>query len=323
MMLIAGNSNLTLAKEISTLLGAPLINALIKRFADKEIFVQINESVRGEDVFVIQSTCYPTNDNLMELLIIQDALKRASAKRITAVLPYFGYARQDRRVAPRAPISAKLVADIITAAGAHRVLTLDLHADQIQGFFNIPVDNLYATPIFEHFLKQNYGNLAMVVVSPDIGGLGRARALAKKFDLDLAIIDKRRERPGQSEVMNIIGNIDKNDCIIVDDIVDSAGTLCNAAKVLLQKGAKSVRAFITHGVFSQGAVESIEQSDLIEVIVTNSIFDADKLQYSNKVKVISIASLFAEAIRRIVDEKSVSSLFEKNILEGYGYDRSS
>lgn len=323
MKLITGNSNLTLAKEISGLLGVSLVDALIKRFADKEIFVEINESVRGEDVFVIQSTCYPTNDNLMELLIIQDALKRASAKRITAVIPYFGYARQDRRVAPRAPISAKLVADIITTSGAHRVLTLDLHADQIQGFFNIPVDNLYATPIFEHYFKLYYGNLATIIVSPDIGGLGRARALAKKFGLDLAIIDKRREHAGQSKIMNIIGDIDKKDCIIVDDIVDSAGTLCNAAKVLLQKGAKSVRAFITHGVFSQGAVESIEQSDLIEVVVTNSILDADKLKYSNKIKVISIASLFAEAIRRIVDDKSVSSLFEKNTLEGYGYDRSS
>lgn len=323
MKLIAGNSNPELAKEVAGLLQIPLVDAKIKRFADNEIFVEINESVRGEDVFVFQSTCFPTNDNLMELLIIQDALKRASAKRITAVIPYFGYARQDRRVVPRAPISAKLVADIITAAGAHRVLTLDLHAGQIQGFFNIPVDNLYATPSFKSYVGKHYSSLSKTIISPDIGGIVRARALAKEFNLDLAVVDKRRERAGQSEAINIIGDINKKDCIIVDDIVDSAGTLCNAADVLMQKGAKSVRALITHGVLSKGAIERIEQSELVEVVVTNSIYDSNKLQSSNKVKVISVANLFAEAIRRIVDEKSVSSLFGKNILEGDDNDRSS
>lgn len=311
MKLIAGNSNLPLAQEISQLLGLPLVEATIKRFADNEIFVKINESVRGEDVFVIQSLSFPTNDNLMELLIIQDALKRASARKITSVIPYYGYARQDRLASPRTPISAKLVADILTVSGAHRVLTLDLHAGQIQGFFNIPVDNLFSTPVFEEFAHRQYQTLDKIIISPDIGGLARARALAKKFNLDLAIVDKRREKAGQSEVVNIIGDIDKKDCIIVDDIVDSAGTLCNAADALMQKGAKSVRALITHGIFSQDAIEKIEQSNIVEVVVTNSILNSDRLQHNKIIKVISIAALFAEAIRRIVDEKSVSSLFEK------------
>jgi ribose-phosphate pyrophosphokinase len=311
MKLIAGNSNLPLAQEISQLLGLPLVDATIKRFADNEIFVKINESVRGEDVFVIQSLSFPTNDNLMELLIIQDALKRASARKITSVIPYYGYARQDRLASPRTPISAKLVADILTVSGAHRVLTLDLHAGQIQGFFNIPVDNLFSTPVFEEFAHRQYQTLDKIIISPDIGGLARARALAKKFNLDLAIVDKRREKAGLSEVVNIIGDIDKKDCIIVDDIVDSAGTLCNAADALMQKGAKSVRALITHGIFSRDAIEKIEQSNIVEVVVTNSILNSGRLQHNKKIKVISIAALFAEAIRRIVDEKSVSSLFEK------------
>lgn len=323
MKLIAGNSNPKLAQSVSSLLNVPLLDAKIKRFPDNEIFVELKELVRGEDVFIIQSTSFPANDSIMELLIIQDALKRASAKRITAVLPYFGYARQDRRGDSRTSISAKVIADIITTTGANRVLTLDLHTEQIQGFFNIPVDNLYSTPIYEKYLHENFSKENTVAVSPDIGGVKRARALAKKFELDLAIVDKRRDAPSKSEVLSIIGDVNKKDCIIIDDIVDSAGTLCNAANALIQKGASSVIAFVTHGVLSQDAIQRIEQSDLLEVVITDSISNTERLQYSSKIKVVSIASLLAEAIRRVDGEKSVSGIFGKNILEGYRNDTNS
>ncbi len=310
MKLIAGTSNPLLAQEISKILKTPLTNIKIQRFSDNETFVEIDESVRGDDIFIIQSTSAPANDYIMELLIILDALKRASAKRITAVIPYYGYARQDRKPYSRTPISAKLVADILTSAGAHRVLTMDLHSGQIQGFFNIPVDNLFSTPVFEDYIKSKFEKDQFLVVSPDVGGLVRARALAKRLNSDLAIVDKRREKPGSSEVMNIIGNVDKKDCIIVDDIVDSAGTLCNAAKALMENGARSVRAFITHGVLSASAVEKVESSDLSELYITDTISNASKLAKSSKIKVLPIAPIFAEAINRIATEQSVSSLFE-------------
>ncbi len=311
MKLIAGTSNTTLAQEISKILKTTLTNVKIQRFSDNETFVEIGESVRGEDVFIIQPTSAPANDHIMELLVTLDALKRASAGRITAVIPYYGYARQDRKPYSRTPITAKLVADILTSAGADRVLTMDLHSGQIQGFFDIPVDNLFSTPVFEEYIKSTFPNQQFLVVSPDVGGLVRARALAKRLNnADLAIVDKRRDKPGVSEVMNIIGNVDKKDCIIIDDIVDSAGTLCNAAKALIENGAKSVRAFITHGVLTSGAIEKVESSDLSGLYITDTISNAKKLAGCKKIKTISIAPIFAEAINRIATEQSVSNLFE-------------
>ncbi len=311
MKLLSCNSNLTLSKEVAKYLGVELVAAEVKKFADMEVFVDIQENVRGEDIFVLQSTSYPANDNIMELLIVIDALRRASARRITAVIPYFGYARQDRKVAPRTPISAKLVANIITSAGADRVLTLDLHAGQIQGFFDIPVDNLYAAPVFARHIKENFaGKEGLVIVSPDVGGLVRAREIAKKINAELAIVDKRRPKAGLSEVMNIIGDVDNRNCIIVDDIVDSGGTLCNAADAILEKGAKSVSAYITHGVLSGKACDRIANSQLKNLVITNSIEPNEVTLAVRNVKIINIANLIGEAIRNISQEKSVSTLFE-------------
>jgi ribose-phosphate pyrophosphokinase len=309
MKLVAGNSNPKLAEQVSDYLEKPLTKTSVRRFADQEIFVEILENVRGEDVFVLQSTSYPANDNLMELLIITDALRRSSAKRITAVLPYFGYARQDRRSQGRTPISAKLVANLITNAGVDRVLTLDLHAGQIQGFFDIPTDNLFAAPVFVRDIKERYATDNVVIVSPDVGGVVRARALAKRIDAPLAIVDKRRERPGESEVMNIIGAVNGRDCILVDDIVDSGGTLCNAADALLAQGAKSVTAYATHGVLTGGAIARITASKLKEMVFTNSIQPTEDFENSPKLRWISIAPLIGEAISRTAAEQSVSSLF--------------
>ncbi|OFW80134.1 MAG: phosphoribosylpyrophosphate synthetase [Alphaproteobacteria bacterium RIFCSPLOWO2_01_FULL_40_26] len=310
MKLLACNSNVFLSQEIAKYLGLSLIKAEVKKFADHEIFVEIQENVRGEDIFVIQSTSYPANDNIMELLIAIDALRRASAKRITAVMPYFGYARQDRKAAPRTPISAKLVANLITSAGADRVLTIDLHAGQIQGFFDIPLDNLYAAPVFVRHIRENFNLENLVVVSPDVGGLVRARAIAKKISADLAIVDKRRERAGTSEVMNIIGEVEGKNCIIVDDMVDSGGTLCNAAEALLEKNAISVSAYITHGVLSGKAVDRINSSKLKSLIITNSIAADEKARSVKNIKILDIAPLLGEAIRNISQEKSVSTLFD-------------
>ncbi len=310
MKLLACNSNRILSQEIASYLGLELIDAEIKKFADKEVFVEIRENVRGEDIFVVQSTSYPANDNIMELLIAIDALRRASAKRITAVIPYFGYARQDRKAAPRTPISAKLVANLITSAGADRVLTIDLHAGQIQGFFDIPLDNLYAAPVFVRDIKQNFDLKNLVVVSPDVGGLVRARAIASKIGSDLAIVDKRRPQAGVSEVMNIIGEVDGKNCIIVDDMVDSGGTLCNAAEALLNKGATSVSAYITHGVLSGNAGERIAKSKLQNLVITNSIEPTAVTLAAKNIKIINIADLIGEAIRNISLEKSVSTLFD-------------
>lgn len=310
MKLLACNSNLELSYKIANYLGIGLVQAEIKRFADHEIFVEIKENVRGEDIFAVQSTSYPANDNIMELLIVIDALRRASAKRITAVIPYFGYARQDRKSAPRTPISAKLVANLITSAGADRVLSIDLHAGQIQGFFDIPVDNLYAAPVFVRDVKKNFVNENPVIISPDVGGLVRARAVANKIGADLAIVDKRRPRAGVSEVMNIIGEVAKKHCIIFDDIVDSGGTLCNAAEALLERGALSVSAYITHGVLSGKAYEKIANSKLKELVVTNSIALASEFTTVNRIRVLDISSLLGEAIRNISQEKSVSTLFD-------------
>ena len=309
MKLVAGNSNPKLAEQVSDYLEKPLTKTSVRRFADQEIFVEILENVRGEDVFVLQSTSYPANDNLMELLIITDALRRSSAKRITAVLPYFGYARQDRRSQGRTPISAKLVANLITNAGVDRVLTLDLHAGQIQGFFDIPTDNLFAAPVFVRDIKERYATDNVVIVSPDVGGVVRASALAKRIDAPLAIVDKRRERPGESEVMNIIGAVEGRDCILVDDIVDSGGTLCNAADALLAQGAKSVTAYATHGVLTGGAIARITASKLKEMVFTNSIQPTEDFENSPKLRWISIAPLIGEAISRTAAEQSVSSLF--------------
>ena len=311
MKLLAGNSNLPLAAAIADYLDMTLTEASVRRFADEEVFVEVNENVRGEDVFVIQSTSFPTNDNLMELLICMDALRRASAKRITAVIPYFGYARQDRKPGPRTPISAKLVANIITTAGADRVLTMDLHAGQIQGFFDIPTDNLWAAPVMAADIKARMGNKELVVVSPDVGGVVRARSLAKRLDnAPLAIVDKRREQAGESEVMNIIGDVDGKCCVLIDDIVDSAGTLCNAAAALKQQGATEVVAYSSHGVLSGGAAARVQGSDLTELVVTDSIFSDQPDVKGGKIRRLTIAPLFAEAIRRIADESSVSSLFD-------------
>jgi ribose-phosphate pyrophosphokinase len=311
MKLLAGNSNLPLAKAIADYLETSLTEASVRRFADEEVFVEINENVRGEDVFVIQSTSFPTNDNLMELLICMDALRRASAKRITAVLPYFGYARQDRKPGPRTPISAKLVANLITTAGADRVLTMDLHAGQIQGFFDIPTDNLWAAPVMAADIKARLKDKQLMVVSPDVGGVVRARSLAKRLDnAPLAIVDKRREKAGESEVMNIIGDVDGRCCILVDDIVDSAGTLCNAAAALKQQGATDVFAYCSHGVLSGGAAARVQSSELSELVVTDSIFPGEPDDSKGKIRRLSIAPLFGEAIHRIADESSVSSLFD-------------
>jgi ribose-phosphate pyrophosphokinase len=310
MKLVAGNSNRPLAEAISAYLNVPLAKAQVKRFADMEVFVEIQENVRGEDVFIIQSTSFPTNDHLMELLIITDALRRASARRITAVIPYFGYARQDRKPAARTPISAKLVANIIAHAGVDRVLTLDLHAGQIQGFFDIPTDNLFAAPILARDIKEHLDGGNRMVVSPDVGGVVRARALAKRIDASLAIVDKRRERPGESEVMNIIGDVEGRSCILVDDIIDSGGTLVNAADALLANGAREVYAYITHGVLSGGAVARIAGSKLKELVITDSIMPTEAVKVAHNIRVISIAPLMGEAIGRTATESSVSSLFD-------------
>ena len=310
MKIIAGNSNLPLSSDVGKYLQIDLAKATIRRFADEEVYVEIKENIRGEDVFVIESTSYPANDNLMELLVIIDALKRASAKRITAVLPYFGYARQDRKPGPRTPISAKLVANLISTAGADRVLTVDLHAEQIQGFFDIPTDNLFAGPVFSRDIKDQFDLSNLVAVSPDIGGVVRARAIASKFGASIAIVDKRRPKAGESEVMNIIGEVDGKDCIILDDIIDSAGTICNAADKLIEIGAKSVTAYVTHGVLSGKALSRIKDSKLNEVVITDTINNTENAKELEKIRIIPISVLLGEAIRRISEESSVSSLFE-------------
>ncbi len=310
MKIVAGNSNRPLAEAIVSYLDIPLTSASIRRFSDMECFVEIHENVRGEDVFVVQSTSYPANDNLMELLVCIDALRRGSARRITAVMPYFGYARQDRKSGPRTPISAKLVANLLTVAGANRVLTLDLHAGQIQGFFDIPVDNLFAAPVFLRDIGVNFDNNHLMMVSPDVGGVVRARAIAKRLDVDLAIIDKRRESAGRSEVMHIIGNVEGRNCIVADDIIDSAGTLCNAAQALMDAGAKSVSAYITHGVLSGEAVSRVESSPLKSLVITDSIQGTEQVLVSPNIRQIQIAPLIGEAIDRISNEQSVSSLFD-------------
>ena len=312
MRLLAGNSNITLAQGIADYLDMPLTRAQVRRFADQEIFVTIDENVRGEDVFVIQSTSYPANDNLMELLICIDALVRASARRVTAVIPYFGYARQDRKTGGRTPISAKLVANLITRAGADRVLTMDLHAGQIQGFFDIPTDNLVAFKVMGDDLKARHGEAArdLMIVSPDVGGVVRARALADRLNADLAIVDKRRSAPGESEVMNIIGDVSGRSCILFDDIADSAGTLCNAAKALTGAGAVEVSAYVSHGVLSGAASDRVQRSVLRELVITDSIEASDLVRAAGKVRHVSIAPLIGEAIRRIANEESVSKLFD-------------
>jgi ribose-phosphate pyrophosphokinase len=308
--LVAGNSNPKLAEAIASYLSTPLAAAVVRRFADMEIFVEIQENVRGADVFIVQSTSYPANDHLMELLIIIDALRRSSASRITAVVPYFGYARQDRKPGPRTPISAKLVANLITRAGADRVLTLDLHAGQIQGFFDIPTDNLFASPVMVRDIKERYELNSLMVVSPDVGGVVRARGLAKRINAPLAIIDKRRERAGESEVMNVIGDVQGRTCVLVDDIVDSGGTLVNAAEALLEQGANSVTAYITHGVLSGGAVARVTASKLKELVITDSIQPTEAVRVAKNIRVLPIASLIGEAVRRTASEESVSSLFD-------------
>jgi ribose-phosphate pyrophosphokinase len=311
MKIISGNSNMPLAAAVADYLDIPLTDTSVRRFADEEIFVEIHENVRGQDVFVIQPTSYPANDNLMEVLIITDALRRASARRITAVLPYFGYARQDRKPGPRTPISAKLVANLITTAGADRVLAVDLHAGQIQGFFDIPTDNLYGAPVMSADIQARFGSRNLMVVSPDVGGVVRARALAKRLDnAPLAIVDKRREKAGESEVMNIIGDVQGRFCILIDDIVDSAGTLCNAAAALKAAGAEEVVAYCTHGVLSGGAVARVDGSTLTELVITDSIQPTAEVSGSDRIRTLTIAPLLGEAIKRIADETSVSSLFD-------------
>jgi ribose-phosphate pyrophosphokinase len=311
MKLLAGNSNRTLAEAVASHLDLPLTRAQVKRFADNEVFVTIDENVRGEDVFVIQSTSYPANDNLMELLICIDALKRASARRITAVMPYFGYARQDRKTGGRTPISAKLVANLITRAGADRVLTMDLHSGQIQGFFDIPTDNLAATRLVAGDIKAHYQNThELLIVSPDVGGVVRALAVASRLNADLAIVDKRRSGPGKSEVANIIGDVEGRRLILFDDIVDSAGTLCNAAKALMDAGAVEVSAYVTHGVLSGAAHERVANSVLKELVITDSIEASDLVAKCSKIRQVSCDTLLGEAIRRIANEESVSKLFD-------------
>ena len=309
MKLVAGNSNRPLGEAIAAYLKTPLAKCVVRRFADMEIFVEVQENVRGEDVFVIQSTSAPANDHLMELLIIIDALRRASARRITAVIPYYGYARQDRKPGPRTPISAKLVANMIVEAGADRVLTLDLHAGQIQGFFDIPTDNLFAAPVMVQDIKQVFPTDTLMVVSPDVGGVVRARGLAKRIDAPLAIVDKRRERPGDSEVMNVIGDVSGRTCILVDDIADSGGTLINAAEALLDQGAAGVSAYITHGVLTGGAVARVTASRLKELVITDSILPTESAKNARNIRVLPIAPLLGEAIARTSEEQSVSSLF--------------
>jgi ribose-phosphate pyrophosphokinase len=310
MKILTCNSNRPLAEAISASLNLPLTKASVRRFSDLEIFVEILENVRGEDIFIIQSTSYPANDNLMELLVTCDALRRASARRISAVIPYYGYARQDRKSGSRTPISAKLVANLITTAGANRVVTLDLHAGQIQGFFDIPTDNLFSAPVFVKDIQERFKGQSLVVVSPDVGGVVRARAIAKRIDADLAIIDKRRERAGVSEVMNIIGDVKGRCCILADDIVDSAGTLCNAAVALKEAGATEVHAYVVHGVLSGGAVARVSASPIKSMVITDSIQGTEAVRVSHNIRQISIAPLMAEAIRRISEERSVSSLFD-------------
>jgi len=309
MKIISCNSNRPLAEAIATYLDVPLTNADVRRFADMEVFVEIHENVRGEDVFVVQSTSYPANDHVMELLVTLDALRRGSARRVTAVLPYYGYARQDRKSGPRTPISAKLLANLITKAGADRVLTIDLHAGQIQGFFDIPTDNLFAAPVFTTDIQNRYIDGKLMIVSPDVGGVVRARALARRLDADLAIIDKRRPQAGVSEVMNIIGDVSDRHCIMVDDIVDSGGTLCNAAKALMEAGALSVDAYVTHGVLSGGAVSRVASSPLTSLVTTDSIQATEAFRVAKNIRQLSVAPLLGEAILRINEEKSVSSLF--------------
>ena len=310
MKLVAGNSNRPLAEAIAKYLNIPLTKSDIRRFADEEVFVEIQENVRGEDVFIIQSTSFPANDNLMELLITIDALRRSSARRITAVIPYFGYARQDRKPGPRTPISAKLVANLIEAAGADRVLTLDLHAGQIQGFFDIPTDNLFGAPVFVDDIEARFNGDDLMVVSPDVGGVVRTRALGKRINADLAIVDKRRERAGESEVMNIIGDVSGRKCLLVDDIVDSAGTLCNAAAALMENGASSVSAYVTHGVLSGIATDRVNNSVMEKLLITDSIQPSEEVINSDKFSVITIAPLIGEAMLRTTEERSVSSLFD-------------
>lgn len=309
MKLIAGNSNTPLVEAIAAYLKTPIAKATIRRFSDMEVFVEIQDNVRGQDIFVLQSTSYPANDNLMELLITIDALRRGSARRITAVIPYFGYARQDRKTGGRTPITAKLVANLITAAGADRVLALELHAGQIQGFFDVPVDNLNIAPIFVPDIEKRYAGEDLIMVSPDVGGVLRARAFAKKLNADLAIIDKRREKAGVSEVMNVIGDVAGKVCIMVDDIVDSGGTLCNAAAALKEHGAKSVHAYIVHGVLSGGAVARIESSHIEKMIITDSIAATEAVRMARNIEQLSVAPLMGEAILRISEERSISELF--------------
>jgi ribose-phosphate pyrophosphokinase len=310
MKIISGNSNRQLAQAMAEHLNLQLMDASIQRFPDSEIRIEVNENVRGEDVFLVQSTSNPANDNIMELLITLDALKRASARRVTAVIPYYGYARQDRKPAPRTPISAKLIANIITSAGADRVLTVDLHANQIQGFFDIPLDHLYAAPVMVNDIRSHYDTSNLIIVSPDAGGVARARSLAKRIDADLAIIDKRREQASVSEVMNVIGNVEGRDCILYDDIIDSGGTLCNAASALKDKGAKSVSAYITHGVLSGRAVELVRNSQMKELVITDSIAPTAEVRSAHNIRTLSLAPLLAEAVHRISEETSVSSLFD-------------
>ena len=310
MKLLSGTGNLELSKKIAQNLKLKLVNSNIKRFADGEIYVEINENIRGNSIFVIQSISTPANDNLMELLICIDALRRSSAKNITAVIPYFGYARQDRKVVPRTAISAKLVSNLITNAGAHRIVTVDLHAGQIQGFFDIPVDNLFSTPIFSKHIKKYISNKNIICVAPDVGGVERARALGQKLNVGLAIVDKRRSAPGKSQVMNIIGNVKGKNCLLVDDIIDSGGTIVNAAKTLKEKGAKDVYVYVTHGVLSGNAVEQINNSKIKKLILTDTIFNSNKTKKSSKIVILSISNLMAEAIKRISNSTSVSDLFK-------------
>lgn len=310
MKLISCNANRDLAQDIATYLDVKLTSAEVKTFKDNEVFVRINENVRGQDVFLIQSTSAPANDHLMEMLIACDALVRASARRITAVIPYFGYARQDRKTDGRTPISAKLVANLISTAGADRVLTVDLHAGQIQGFFDIPTDNLFASPVFERDIKDQYGKEEVMIVSPDVGGVVRARALAKRLDCDLAIVDKRRPEAGKSEVMNIIGDVKDRACIMIDDMTDSGGTLVNAANAMLEAGAKSVSAYVTHGVLSSGAADKIDNSKLKELVCSDTICASDEVKNSQKIRRVTVSHLIGEAIRRIANEESVSKLFD-------------
>jgi ribose-phosphate pyrophosphokinase len=310
MKLVSGNSNRQLAADICGYLGIQQTKCIVRRFADMEIFVEIEENVRGQDVFVVQSTSYPANDNLMELLIMIDAMRRSSARRITAVIPYFGYARQDRRASGRTPISAKLVANLITEAGADRVLTLDLHAGQIQGFFDIPTDNLFASPVFIRAIRERFTDDSVTVVSPDVGGVVRARNVAQKIGAPLAIVDKRRERPGESEVVNVIGNVAGRRCIFIDDIIDSGGTLVNAAAALVELGAAEVYAYITHGVLSPGAAERISGSALKALVITDSIAQPDTVKETRNIEFLSVAPLMGEAIARTAKEESVSSLFD-------------